>query len=186
MTLKVSVRIRPVQAEPDDHLPSGRNFGYLLHDYDLYGLSRPSRNDAARSVNGLPETVKVLQPVFMPITEPWQYYWVDLFSLSLYDKLYKQLTNPERDEIKQAFRSVTKGDRAFTNRHGWDNGYADYINGENPGADPMEQETINCGGNVVELLSDVIRIGGREVFEVATLDGNRPPPDPTGPLARHV
>jgi len=164
--------------EPDGRLPPGRTFGYLLHDYDLYSLSRPSRNDAPQLVNGLPETVKVLQPVFMPMTERWQFYWADLFSLSLYDKLYNQLTGPERDEIKQAFKSATKGDRAFTNRHGWDYGYADYINGENPGADPMEQETINCGGNVVELLSDVIRIGGSDVYQVATLDGNRPPPDP--------
>jgi hypothetical protein len=178
MTLNVSVKIRPVQAEPDDRLPPGRRFGYLLHDYDLYALSRPSRKDAARSVNGLPETVKVLQPVFMPIAERWQYYWVDLFSLSLYDKLYNQLTGPEMDVIKLAFRSVTKGDRAFTNGHGWDDGYADYINGVNKGAAPMEQETINCGGNVVELLSDVIRVGGKDVYQVATLDGNRPPPDP--------
>lgn len=118
----------------------------MLHDYDLYGLSRPSRNDAARSVNDLPETVKVLQPVFMPITEPWQYYWVDLFGLSLYDKLYRQLTNPETDEIKQAFRSVTKGDRAFTDRHGWDDGYADYINGENPGAGPWSRRRLIVAG----------------------------------------
>lgn len=144
MTLNTSVQVRPVQTGREDGLLPGRKFGYLLHDYDPYGLSRPARNDAARSVVGLPETVKALQPVFMPITKRWRYYWVDLFSLRLYNKLFNQLTDPERDAIKQAFRSVTKGDRAFTNRHGWDDGYADYINGENPGADPTAQETINC------------------------------------------
>jgi hypothetical protein len=178
MTLKVSVQIRPVQMEPDGRLPPGRKFGFLLHDYDLYGFSRPSRNEAGRAALGPPQTAKVLQPVFMPITEPWQHYWADLFSLSLFDKLYNQLAGSDRDAIEQAFRSVTKGDRAFTNKHGWDNGYADYINGENTSADPMEQETINCGGNVVELLSDVIQVGGRDAYQVATLDGSRPPPDP--------
>jgi hypothetical protein len=42
----------------------------------------------------------------------------------------------------------------------------------------MEQETINCGGNVVELLSDIVRVSGVQAYQVATLDGNRPPPDP--------
>jgi hypothetical protein len=42
----------------------------------------------------------------------------------------------------------------------------------------MEQETINCGGNVVELLSEIIRLGGKDVYQIVTLDGDQPPPDP--------
>lgn len=178
MSLHVSVRITPVQPTPENRLPAGRKFGYLLHDYELYGLSRPSRNRAPRSAQGLPETVKALDPVFMPLTRAWQKYWVDLFSLSRFDRLYDGLDSAEKSMINQAFKSVTKGNRAFTNRRGWDNGFADYINGVNVDAPPMEQETINCGGNVVELLSDIVRIGGKDAYQVATLDGNQPPPDP--------
>lgn len=176
-TLRVAVKITPVQA-PGDRLPPGRKFGYLLHDYDLSGLSRPSRNKAARSALGLAETIKALHPVFMPLTEAWQRYWADLFSLSRFDKLYAELDSSEINTINVAFKSVTKGNRAFTNGRGWDDGYADYINGVNLDATPMEQETINCGGNVVELLSDIIRLGGKDVYQVVTLDGDRPPPNP--------
>ena len=178
MSLRVTVKITPVQPAPEEHLPPGRKFGYLLHDYDLYGISRPTRNKVVRSAQGLPETIKALQPVFMPLTEAWQRYWADLFSLSRFDKLYGELSTSEKGIINTAFKSVTKGNRAFTNRRGWDDGYADYINGVNLGADPMEQETINCGGNVVELLSDIVHLGGKDVYQVGTLDGNQPPPDP--------
>ncbi|MGZ9221236.1 MAG: hypothetical protein ACXW4Q_03945 [Anaerolineales bacterium] len=178
MSLSVTVRFTPVRPAPDNQLPAGRRFGYLLHDYDLYGLSRPSRNRAPVSAQGLPETIKTVNPEFMPLTRQWQNYWVDLFSLSPYNKLYDGLTSAEKSIIKQAFKSVTKGNRAFTNRRGWDDGYADYINGVNTNASPMEQETINCGGNVVELLSGVIRVGGKDVYQVLTLDGDQPPPDP--------
>ncbi|HJR80837.1 MAG TPA: hypothetical protein VJ821_12240 [Anaerolineales bacterium] len=176
--LCVTVRIAPVQPGPDDPLPPGRKFGYLLHDYELYGLSRPSRNKAARSALGLPETVKVVDPAFMPMTRAWQNYWADLFSLSRFDKLYSGLSLTEKDIINLAFKSVTKGNRAFTNRRGWDDGYADYINGVNTNADPMEQETINCGGNVVELLSNLISIGGKDAYQVVTMDGDQLPPNP--------
>jgi hypothetical protein len=178
MSLNVTVKFTPVRPQPENQLPAGRKFGYLLHDYDLFGLSRPSRNKATRSAQGLPETIKVVNPAFMPLTRAWQKYWVDLFSLSLYNKLYDGLDATQKNIINLAFKSVTKGNRAFTNRRGWDDGYADYINGVNINASPMEQETINCGGNVVELLSDIVRVGGKNVYQIVTLDGNQPPPNP--------
>jgi hypothetical protein len=45
-------------------------------------------------------------------------------------------------------------------------------------ASPMEQETINTGGNVVELLCGIIRVAGKDVYKVATLDGDQPPAEP--------
>jgi hypothetical protein len=179
MSLSVTVKIAPYQEPAGYRLPAGRTFGYLLHDYDLYNLSRPSRNNAPLMTLGLPETVKALNPVFMPLTWQWQKYWVDLFSLSLYNVLYDDLGTAAVSTINTAFASTTKGNRAFTNGHGWDDGYADYINNRNPDAAPMEQETIITGGNVVELLSGIVRVGGKDVYKVATLDGDQPPPDVT-------
>jgi hypothetical protein len=159
-------------------LPSGRKFARLPHDYELYGLSRPSRNGSPERTLGLPETVKVSYPIFMPMTLSWQILWVELFSLSKFQTLYNQLGEAERDYINTAFKSVTTGYRAFTNGHGWNDGYCDYINGANLGAAPMEQETITCGGNVVEILGNKERIGGVDVYKVRTLDGSKPAPDP--------
>lgn len=163
---------------PVPRLPAGLRAARLLHDYELYGVSRPTHNGAHLKALGLPETIKAVYPDFMPLTKAWQFYWADLFSLSRFGRLYNELAPLEKIVIKTAFRSVTAGYRAFTNRRGWDDGYADYLNGANTHADPMEQETINTGGNVVELLSDKVRTGGKDAYRVRTLDGHKPPPDP--------
>jgi len=159
-------------------LPIGRKFARLKHDYEVYGVSRPTHNNNTPKIEGLPETIKAVFPVFVDMTKPWQNYWVDLFSLSRFNKLYKDLDNSQREIINRAFRSVTAGYRAFTNRRGWDDGYADYINGENINSPPMQQETINTGGNIVELLSDRVRIGGKDAYKVVTLNAKSLPPDP--------
>jgi hypothetical protein len=160
------------------HLPAGRKFGRIKHSYELYGVSRPTYNNASKSTLGLPETYKVVFPLFMDMTEDWQWYWVDVFSLSKYGMLYKNLSATRQEYIRTAFKSCTAGFRAFTNGTGWNNGYANYVNGINLDADPMKQETINTGGNVVELLSEIIRIGGKNVYKIRALDGTLPPPNP--------
>jgi hypothetical protein len=155
-------------------LPKGRKFGRLKHDHEIYGVSRPTKNGAANHVLGLPETVKASQPTFTPLTLPWQKFAVDLLSMARYGILYDQLNLTQKDVIKKAYRSLYIGFRAFTNRHGWDDGYADYINGVNTNSIPMEQETINTGGNVVELLSDEMGFAGGRVYKVRTLNAGTP------------
>lgn len=159
-------------------LPAGLHFARLPHDYEIYGVSRPTHNSASLRTEGLPETVKAIYPKFMPLTRAWQEYWADLFSLSRFNRLFNDLSALEKTVIKVGFKSVTAGYRAFTNRRGWDDGYADYLNGTNTNSDPIEQETIIMGGNVVELLSGKVRTGGKDAYKVRTLDGNKPPPDP--------
>lgn len=176
-SFRSTARAAPVNS-PGPTLPAGRRFGRLNHDFDLYGVSRPTHNDASLKTLGLPETVKTIYPEFIAMTKAWQFYWADVFSLSRFGLLYRDVSAAQKDGIKLAFRSVTAGFRAFTNRRGWDDGYADYLNGVNTGSDPMEQETINTGGNVVELLSGQVRTGGKDAYKVRTLDGKQPPPDP--------
>lgn len=161
-------------------LPPGRKFGWIKSDFALYGLSRPSYKGDGPAVLGLPQTVKVLEPVGVPLTRPWQMYWADLFSLQHYQKLYPGLTRAEKAVINNALLGATVGWRAVTNKHGWDNGYAEYWTNQNSGAQPMQQETINFGCNVVELVTGKIeRKGGKDVYRVYTLNGEEHPPDAT-------
>lgn len=159
-------------------LPSGRKFARLKHDFELLGVSRPTRNGSANHVLGLPETIKALYPVSVPLREEWQYYAADLLSLSRFKKLYKELSKDQKEVIKVAFSSTYRGFRAFTNRFGPNNGYADYINGTNTGSEPIKQETINTGGNVVELLGERIKLAGIYVYKVRILNIANKPPDP--------
>lgn len=175
ITITVTEMITPEPALP--RLPKGRKFGFLKHDYQVYGVSRPTFTDKANHVLGDPETIKVLYPVFMPMTEAWQWYAADLLALARYRKLYKELNLTQKEIIRTAFKSLYIGKRAFTNGHGWDDGKRDYIN-NTPGSSPMDQETITTGGNIVELLSGKIRIGGKDVYKVRQLDATKPPPNP--------
>lgn len=162
-------------------LPAGRKFGYLLNNFEYRGVSRPTQKKNKPKVLGLPDTEKMLKARFTPLSYDWQHYWVDLFALRKYGKLYDDLTDAETAVINLAFKGVTRGDAAFTNGRSREQGYADYINGVNIGAKPMEQETIDTGGNILELVGDLTRLRiGKMVpcYPVATLDGTRPPPDP--------
>lgn len=159
-------------------LPSGRKFARLVHDYELYGVSRATWTEKGNSILGLPETIKVLYSEFVEMKESWQYFWVDLFSLSKFKLLYNELSEIDRNYINSAFKSATAGFRAFTNGRGWDNGYCDFINGVNLDSGPMQQETITCGGNIVEVIGDKLRLAGSDVYKVRTLNGNKLPPNP--------
>lgn len=154
------------------------NLAYLKHDFELWGISRCTYKGSGKNSQGLPETIKAVEPRFIDMTRAWQFYWVDLFSLSRYGKLYKALNSTEKLLINNAFRGVTVGWRAFNNKHGWDDGYADYVNNVNTRSAPMGQETITTGGNVVELLSGKMRTGGVDCYKVRTLRAKDGPPDP--------
>lgn len=167
------------QPQTEYRLPPGRLFAYVLNNYQWTGVSRPTLNDAKPTVKGLPDTCKVANSGWVKLTKAWQFYWVDIFSLSKFGRLYGQLSTYEKNEINSGFASATHGGRAFTNGKGWNNGYADYVNNVNPNAPPMEQETIITGGNIVELVDGKkIRWGGKDVYRVMTLDGLASPPNP--------
>ena len=168
----------PIPPTNTRRLPSGRKFGRLKFDFQRYGVSRPTRHGHGPATLGKPQTIKVLYPVGMPMTFKWQMYWADLFSLEHYRRLYRDLSRGERDFINNALLGATEGWRAVTNHHGHNDGYAEYWTRQNEGKPPMQQETITFGGAVVELVTgQKVRKGGKDVYEVYTLDGNQDPPD---------
>lgn len=143
--------------------------GYVLRNYERAGVSRPTQIGSPITVLGLPDTNKLINSTFVPLTEPLQRYWYGLL------RAYAPPSWTDA-QVKGAWKSLTYGGRAFTNGHGWNNGYADYINGVNLGAQPMGYEPIVTGGNVVELVSTAkYSVGGHVCYKINVLDTNISP-----------
>jgi hypothetical protein len=125
----------------------GKIRGYVLHDIDVYGVSRPERNEiesgAPNNAEGLPETVKMRDSRLIDLTRELQWYW--------YGELQKRNPNMTEEERKKGWASMTRGWAAVTNKFG-SLQYADYINKTNDGAPPMKLEPIIMGGAEVTLL----------------------------------
>lgn len=142
---------------------------YVLRNYERVGMSRPTQNNSPITITGLPDTCKLLDAAWIPLTEPLQWYW--------YGLLRANAPAAWTDtQVKAAWKSLTHGGRAFTNKHGWNNGYADYVNGVNLGSLPMSYEPIVTGGNVVALSSlDKVTIAGTVCYQVLVLDSETSP-----------
>jgi len=80
---------------------------------------------------------------------------------------------PESDIIN-AWHKTFRGMRAFTNKFGPDNGYADYIQGLNTDAEPMKLNPTICRGNVVKVLREAFYQGGVWISEIEVLDAFDP------------
>lgn len=143
--------------------------GYVYRNFERVGISRPTQNGSPVTVLGLPDTVKLVDSTRVPLTPALQGYWFGLL------RQYAPAAWTD-DQVKIAWKSLTHGGRAFTNGHGWNNGYADYINGVNLDASPMMYEPIITGGNVIALrsLTKVI-IAGVLCYPVDVLDSNLSP-----------
>jgi hypothetical protein len=146
--------------------PTGRTFAYVYRNFERpgIGVSRPTQNGSALKVGGLPDTVKLLECRWIPLTRSMQEFWFAQLVQSAGGSMTFK-------ELKSAWASLTCGWRAYTNRHGWDNGYADYINGVNTNRSPMGFEPILTGGNVVEILDTApITKYGQKYWKIRTID----------------
>lgn len=152
--------------------PDGRRFrpirrGWVMRNFERIGLSRPTENGNPPRIFGLPDTTKLARSDLVSLRESLQWYWFHLLQLSAGSSMTTA-------EVKNAFRSLTRGDSAFTNRHGADNGYQDYVNGLNPGAQPMKYEPIITVG-LVEILGDPKNIGGVPCYPIKVIREDWPP-----------
>lgn len=149
-------------------LPSG-TFKQIKHDYQAKdGLQRI----------GMPEVLSMSLNQYSDLTQAWQEFWFAQM-VHAYTK-YKhwdktKLSKTELDSLKAKWRSLTKQSEAFTNFRGT-NFYHDYISPNTktglPGVEPL-----TCGGNIVKIIGSAVRIAGKMVVPIETLDGNRPPPN---------
>jgi len=149
--------------------------GYVLRCFEWYGKSAPTRGEiegqlAPRpDVRGLPDYTKLIYPDYVPLIEAWQWYQWEVFRRSA----------PHLDdkELGAAMAGIFKGDRAFTNKKGPDNGYACYPAGVNVDAAPMEFEPGVGPGSVVRIIAGPSRVGGQDAYHIQTFDTFQSPPN---------
>lgn len=154
--------------------------GVLLHDFqseETKWLPRVCNEDGSPKLvsgkpYGLPETEKCGDNVFEKIVEPWQWFWFELL----------QYATPSLSvaEQKKKWSDLTSGMKFKTNKHGWDDGYADYINEVNVTKTPMSWENVSTCGNPVVLTGNKRNIGGRGFTGVWCLDTTEFPPEIIG------
>lgn len=147
-----------------------RLLGFVLHDEQVLGMSRPEWNDKIGRTNnaeGLPETVRFEDSYSdQLLLRPMQEFWYGLLKRA----------NPSMSEsdMINAWRSLTVSGRAFTDGCSWSNGRADFIQDLNIGSKPMGFNTMVTGGAVVEILDngDQHVLGGTTCYRVSTINAN--------------
>lgn len=145
----------------------------VKHDCELADL-KPNRRKANYAI---PE-VYVLTPDtrMVPMTEAWQWFTFRLF--------WSGAPHLAEAQAKQQWRSLYAGNRAFTNRQGFNDESrsgrrADFVNGLDLDAPlPMFDKPRVCGG------ASVTGKAGASHLVVETLDGTKAPPSLDYVLAR--
>ena len=136
------------------HVVDDAQYAVTLHDFERWGLSRPSFKKSVRGVHGLPETVTVLDKAgHILLTERIQMQW--------YAWLCSLVPGRTEKENQKDFGSLTASDRAFTNRYGsTDNGGAAYARACYPAKTNLDQEDMRfpfpllCGGTYIKILGN--------------------------------
>ena len=109
------------------------------------------------------------------LTEAWQWFWVDLLSLSKYQRVYSELTDDEKTFVTRAFSGLTGDHLAFTNNAGSSTKNC-YPCGETDRGEDMKIDPLICGGNTV-FGGDPVRNGhGEWMVKMYSFDANQPPP----------
>lgn len=147
-------------------LPSGR-FKLIEHDFQA--------NDDKNRV-GFPEVYPLVLSRYCDLTESWQWFWFRQLVHSFTNFQHwdeRELQREDFELLKRKWKSITKGTEAFTNFRGVEK--LDYINDIDLGGNPG-QEPLHCCGNIVKVLGNDVRISGRTVTPIETLDGSKPPP----------
>lgn len=102
-----------------------------------------------------PETFKSLTDKMFQVTPAIAIYWKGILKLK----------NPNLTDAQfnQSWRGLTAGNRAFTNKHGWDSG-------------DFRIENLICGGATVKVTTGIpFRTAGWWQYEVYALDPVNPP-----------
>lgn len=149
-------------------LPAG-TMHQVLHDHEA--------NDGKQRY-GMPEVWPLYLARYCDLTEEWQRFWFKQLIHSYTGFTHwdeKKLTKAELDWLKGKWAGITKSSEAFTNFKGTDQCH-DFIRGMNTSAELPGQEPLTCCGNIVKVMGGPVRMGGKTLIKIETLDGNKPPP----------
>jgi hypothetical protein len=87
------------------------------------------------------------------MTEAVQYFWVDLLSIFLHSKLFRDLDKTRRNAIITDFKGMTLSDKFVTNDKGTDK-FRNYITGENKDKENPRQAPLVCVDDWVRVLQE--------------------------------
>lgn len=137
-------------------VPDDGDFMVLGHDFDSrFWNFEPRSSDVNLAYrkdppdNALPETAKPIQDNFNPLSEEHQWWWRNLCD-------YFADKSMSKNDLDEAWISLTADSRALTDNRAAENGYINYPSGENvdnPKArGNMEIKELAMGGNIMRVL----------------------------------
>ncbi len=123
----------------------------------------------------IPEVMRMENGTQNRLTEFWEWVWF----WSFYGRWKIAHPSTTLEEAKGIFKKYTRGDAAFTNKQGWDDGKRSWVLGLNPNAEAMRiEETVCFGKNMFRATREVI--DNETLVPIWNLDFTRPPAIPPG------
>lgn len=175
---------------PDD----GHTYVQTLHDYQIFG--RIVVSNAKYSVPAIcgdvnriwfdPSKGENRSYDFVPLSEAWQYFMLEMWRWSLDDLLpfgewegtYKNASNPDMVFDKYTFGSLLwyydqmiQDARSHTDSDNVQGGFCDFVTGRNIGARPYAWLTKSTTGNLLRVIRDL-----GTYYEVEAIDLSKAPP----------
>lgn len=175
---------------PDD----GHTYVQTLHDYQIFG-----RIVVATAKYAVPAICGDVNRVwfdpsrnenraydFVPLSEAWQYFMLDLWRWSLDDLLpfgkwegtYKNASNPDMVFDKYTagsllwyYDQMIQDARSHTDSDNVQGGFCDFVTGRNMGARPYAWLTKSTTGNLLRVIRDL-----GTYYEVEAVDLSKAPP----------
>lgn len=166
----------PILTQAPEAVVGKRVFARVKHDHEMFGVSRPELDAAPLATMGLPEIVRVPDPVWVPLPRAWQWYWYDLIYQSAMGAGAPD-NSSTRAQIVELFRKITRSDGFKTAGHGSDKGYLNFVTNEG-GKEPIATEVLVTGGAYLEILEypRTFKVRGKECYKFRTLDAKYAPP----------
>lgn len=125
------------------------------------------------------EIENTLNGHYTPLNEEWQFFMLNLLSLSFYMATWNNLTIPEYDWLADRYKGLYADNTAFTNKHGTTT-HRNYVTRKaddmNKDAEDMKIYTLICGGASLRG-SLAVNSKGEKIIKVDCFDGNQPPPN---------
>lgn len=106
---------------------------------------------------GLPDYYRVYGDPWVVLSETRQKWLAEVLGLAWIGTPYSGMNKPQRQEFIYWWRQYLQDGRCFTNKAAWntkDNPHADFIQGINLNAQPMQWENLLLAGNMVDVLSE--------------------------------
>lgn len=140
-------------------------YAQIKNHVEVFGINFLEYSQVPARFQGIPSVTQRIQtakerPVLM--TRPIQEWMFSLF-------MENAPAGYTRSQVVTCWRSTMEGWRAFTNKTGWDNGNADYIQGINDGAEAMRLQPTMSHGATLKVLRPPFQMGNktwRVAFEI--------------------